>query len=268
MSCHPHCRLMPAFGVDLGAERRHQRLLRLPGHAGARYGDRPLARHSCDLQQRRTGTRGQSSSGRGSSTSIWRSGSPCFGILAVWGRRHRGDLGGALRYLQFPTSRDRSRFSQICGVYLERLDHPDTDDAHVVMSDIFKDMIPDGLVTGPSGSMPPCAARKRGDPCGSAQRAPETASRATIERLMRDKAVAVAEKSGGPRTTRVSFPVSLEERLRGGDRKVEMCLVVESRCARPDAQKIAEALATSGISGHRDRVYRLRGAKLPPARRP
>jgi hypothetical protein len=63
---------------------------------------------------------------------------------------------------------------------------------------------------------------------------------ATIERLMRDRAVACGEiwRAADPR----EFPVPEEERLRGGDRKVEACLLVETLRV-PDAEKIGAALA-------------------------
>ena len=72
------------------------------------------------------------------------------------------------------------------------------------------------------------------------ERPVETALRAAIERLMRDKAVACGEvwRAADP----LEFPVSLEERLRGGDRKIEMCLLVETLRV-PEAEKIAATLA-------------------------
>jgi hypothetical protein len=58
---------------------------------------------------------------------------------------------------------------------------------------------------------------------------------------MQDKAVACGEiwQAADP----LQFPVSLEERLRGGDRKLETCLLVET-LRIPDAEQIAAALAT------------------------
>ena len=46
--------------------------------------------------------------------------------------------------------------------------------------------------------------------------------KATLETLMRDKAVACGEiwRAADP----LEFPISMEERLRGGDRKIEACL--------------------------------------------
>jgi hypothetical protein len=72
------------------------------------------------------------------------------------------------------------------------------------------------------------------------ERPAETALKAAIETLMRDKAVACGEiwRAADP----LEFPVSMEERLRGGDRKIEACLLVETLRV-PEAQKVAAALA-------------------------
>jgi hypothetical protein len=85
------------------------------------------------------------------------------------------------------------------------------------------------------------------------ERPAQAALKATIERLMRDKAVACGEiwQAADPH----AFPVSLEERLRGGDRKIEMCLVVEMPRVS-EAEKIAAALAIE-FPGTEVGVYRL-----------
>jgi len=72
------------------------------------------------------------------------------------------------------------------------------------------------------------------------ERPAETALKASIEPLMRDKAVACTEiwQAADP----LEFPVSTEERLRGGDRKIETCLLVET-LRIPEAEKIAATLA-------------------------
>ncbi len=72
------------------------------------------------------------------------------------------------------------------------------------------------------------------------ERPAETALKAVIERLIRDKAVACGEiwRAADP----LEFPVSMEERLRGGDRKIEACLLVETLRV-PEAESIAVALA-------------------------
>jgi hypothetical protein len=106
-----------------------------------------------------------------------------------------------------------------------------------VMSEIFKDMIRTvcrrtfrlGAMRGT------CVVAVR-----FGERRPEAALEATIERLMRDKAVACGEvwRAADP----LEFPISMEERLRGGDRKIEMCLLVET-LRMPEAEEIALALA-------------------------
>ena len=85
------------------------------------------------------------------------------------------------------------------------------------------------------------------------ERPAETALKAVIERLMRDKAVACGEiwQAADP----LEFPISAEERLRGGDRKIEACLLVETLRV-PEAEKIAAALA-SEFPGTEIGVYRL-----------
>jgi hypothetical protein len=73
------------------------------------------------------------------------------------------------------------------------------------------------------------------------QRPAETELEATIETLMRDKAVACAEVWRA--TDPLELLLSEEERLRGGERKIEACLVVETLRV-PEGEKIAEALAS------------------------
>jgi hypothetical protein len=62
----------------------------------------------------------------------------------------------------------------------------------------------------------------------------------------------------------LEFPVSMEERLRGGDRKIEACLLVETLRV-PDAEKIAGALASEFS---RDRNWSLSAALRNHCRRP
>jgi hypothetical protein len=66
----------------------------------------------------------------------------------------------------------------------------------------------------------------------------DAALRATIERLMRDKAVACGEIWSA--ASALDFPVSEEERLRGGDRKIAACLLIETL-------RVAEAEAIAGV---------------------
>jgi hypothetical protein len=74
-----------------------------------------------------------------------------------------------------------------------------------------------------------------------------------MEALMQDRAVACCEiwQAADP----LEFPISVEERLRGHDRKIEMCLLVETLRV-PDAEKIAAAL-TNTFQSTEIGVYRL-----------
>src|SRR4249920_2362951 len=149
------------------------------------------------------------------------------------GRRHEA-ISGQPRYFNFYVTQSVEVLKS--AAYLGRLDEP-TPMTRTVMSEIFKDMIRTvcrrtfrlgamrgaGVVTVRFGERPA-----------------ETALKAIIERLMRDKAVACGEvwRAADP----LEFPVSMEERLRGGDRKIEACLLVETLRV-PKAEKIAVALA-------------------------
>jgi hypothetical protein len=145
----------------------------------------------------------------------------------------RGDFRGQPRYFYVTQSVDVLKSA----AYLERLDEP-TPMTRTVMSEIFKDMIRTVRHrTYRLGAM-------RGAGVVSVrfgERPAETALKAAIERLMRDKVVACGEiwQAADP----LEFPISTEERLRGGDRKIEACLLVETLRA-PEAEKIAVALAT------------------------
>ena len=121
--------------------------------------------------------------------------------------------------------------------YLGRLDDP-TPMTRTVMSEIFKDMVRTVCHrTFRLGAM-------RGTGVVTvrfSERPEERALKAVLETLMRDKAVACGEiwHAADP----LEFPISTEERLRGGDRKIEACLIVETLRV-PDAEGIAAALAT------------------------
>lgn len=151
------------------------------------------------------------------------------------GRRHEA-VAGEPRYFNFYVTTSSAILKS--AAYLERLDHP-TAMTRTVMSEIFKDMIRTvcdrvfrrgilrgtGVVTVRFG-----------------QRPDEAALQATIERLIRDPAVACGEIWLA--ADKREFPISMEERLRGGDRKIEACLVVET-LRLPDAEKIAVSLAAA-----------------------
>jgi hypothetical protein len=162
------------------------------------------------------------------------------------GRRHEA-ISGQPRYFNFYLTQSAQVLKS--AAYLGRLDQP-TPMTRTVMSEIFKDMIRTvchrvfrlgamrgvGVVAVRFGTRPD-----------------EAALQATIERLMRDRAVACGEiwRAADPR----EFPVSEEERLRGGDRKIEACLLVET-LRLPDAEKIGAALARE-FQGADVGVYRL-----------
>jgi hypothetical protein len=162
------------------------------------------------------------------------------------GRRHEATAGQP-RYFNFYVTQSVDVLKS--AAYLARLDDP-TPMTRTVMSEIFKDMIRTVCHrTFRRGAM-------RGTSVVTVrfgERPVEAALKAAIERLMRDKAVACGEiwRAADPR----EFPVSLEERLRGGDRKIETCLLVETLRAQ-DAEKIAGALANE-FAGTEIGVYRL-----------
>jgi hypothetical protein len=149
------------------------------------------------------------------------------------GRRHEA-ISGQPRYFNFYVTKSAGVLKS--AAYLGRLDEP-TPMTRMVMSEIFKDMIRTvcrrtfrlgamrgtGVVTVRFGERPA-----------------ETALKGAIKTLMRDKAVACGEiwQAADP----LEFPLSMEERLRGGDRKIEACLLVETLRV-PDAERIAVALA-------------------------
>jgi hypothetical protein len=151
------------------------------------------------------------------------------------GRRHEA-IAGEPRFFNFYVTTSSAILKS--PAYLERLDHP-TPMTRTVMSDIFKDMI-----------RTVCdRVYRRGSLRGTGvvtvrfgQRPDEAMLQAAIERLLRDPAVACGEIWLA--ADRRDFPVSLEERLRGGDRKIEGCLVVETlRLA--EAERIAASLAAT-----------------------
>jgi hypothetical protein len=135
------------------------------------------------------------------------------------GRRHEA-VSGHPHYFHFYVTRSVQVLKS--ATYRERVSKP-TPMTRTVMSEIVKDvfrtvchrtlrlgaMRGTGVVTVRLG-----------------ERRAETALKASIEPLMRDKAVACSEiwQAADP----LEFPVSAEERLRGGDQKIETCLLVET----------------------------------------
>jgi hypothetical protein len=162
------------------------------------------------------------------------------------GRRHEA-ISGQPRYFNFYVTQSVEVLRS--AAYLGRLDEP-TPMTRRVMSEIFQDMIRTvcrrtfrlGAMRGTG-----VVAVRFGE--GRT----EAALKATIERLMRDKAVACGEVWRA--ANQLEFPISMEERLRGGDRKIEMCLLVET-LRMPEAEAIAVALAKEFPSAETG-VYRL-----------
>lgn len=149
------------------------------------------------------------------------------------GRRHEA-VSGEPRYFNFYLTRSVEVLKS--EPYLTRLDNP-TPMTRTIMSAVFKDMIRTichrTLRIGAMRGVAVVTLR-------FAERPSTEALKLAIEELIKDKAVACGEiwSAASPR----EFPVSEEERLRGGDRKIDTCLVVETlRLA--DAEAIAATLA-------------------------
>jgi len=162
------------------------------------------------------------------------------------GRRYEA-VSGEPRYFNFYVTQSTDVLKS--AAYLTRLDNP-TPMTRTIMSEVFKDMIRTvchrtfrrGAMRGAG-----VVAVRFGE------RPDETALQATIETLMPEKAVACGEIWSAASAR--EFPVSEEERLRGGDRRIEACLLVETLRV-DDAEKIAAALA-SRFPGAAIGVYRL-----------
>jgi hypothetical protein len=153
------------------------------------------------------------------------------GFLLV--RRHEA-VSGQPRYFNFYVTQSADVLKS--AAYLARLDNP-TPMTRKTMSGIFKDMI-----------RTVCHRTFRlGDGRGAvtiavrfSERPDQQVLKSTIEGLMQDKAVACGEIWSAASAR--EFPVSEEERLRGGDRKIEACLLVETLRV-VDAERIAAALS-------------------------
>jgi hypothetical protein len=162
------------------------------------------------------------------------------------GRRHEA-VSGRPRYFNFYLTESAGILKS--AAYLERLDHP-TPITRKIMSEIFKDMIRTVCHrTLRLGAMRGAAAIT----LRFMERVDQNALRTAAEQLMKDKAVACAEIWSA--ADAATIPVSEEERLRGGDRRIEACLYVET-LREEDAGKIAGTLSgqfSSAAAG----VYRL-----------
>ena len=149
------------------------------------------------------------------------------------GRRYEA-VSGQPKYFNFYLTSSPGVLKS--AAYLERLDHP-TPMTRTVMSGIFKDMIRTVCHrTLRLGSMRGAAAvavrfMEQTDPA---------ALQAEAEELIKDRAVACAEIWSAVSAN--EFPVSEEERLRGGDRKIVACLYVEV-LRLEDAEKLGGRLS-------------------------
>jgi len=162
------------------------------------------------------------------------------------GRRYEA-VSGEPRYFNFYLT--QSAMVLKSDAYLERLDHP-TPMTRKVMSEIFKDMIRTvchrTFRLGAMRGMATVTLR-------FAEWLDQNALKAAIEELMKDKAVAYGEIWSAVGAS--EFPVSEEERVRGGDDRIEACLMIDMlRLA--DAEAIAATLADR-FQGSAVGIYRL-----------
>ena len=149
------------------------------------------------------------------------------------GRRYEA-VSGRLRYFNFYLTQSASVLKS--AAYLERLDHP-TPMTRTVMSGIFKDM--NRTVchrTVRLGAMRGAAAIA----VRFMEAVDQAALKNSLDELITDRAVACGEIWSAASTS--EFPVSEEERLRGGDRKIEACLYVETLRVE-EAERIGAVLA-------------------------
>ena len=149
------------------------------------------------------------------------------------GRRHEA-VSGAPRYFNFYLTESPAVLTS--APYLARLNDP-TPMTRLVMSEIFRDMIRTvcrrTLRLGAMRGTVAVTARF-GKP------ADQGALTGTLESMVRDRVVACGEiwSAVGSR----DLPVAEEERLRGGDRRIDTCLYVETLRQR-DADAIAQTLS-------------------------
>jgi hypothetical protein len=162
------------------------------------------------------------------------------------GRRHEA-VSGQPRYFNFYQTQSADVFKS--KAYLTRLDRP-TPMTRMIMSEVFKDMIRTvchrTFRLGAMRGVATIAVR-------FSERPDESVVKAAVETLMQDRAVACGEIWSA--VSAREFPVSEEERLRGGDRKIEACLVIETLRVG-DAERIAAALSNA-FARSEIGVYRL-----------
>lgn len=151
----------------------------------------------------------------------------------LFGRRHQA-ISGSSSYFNFYVTEGPEVLTS--KPYLERLDHP-TPMTRMIMSDVFINM---------NRTVCRRTARRgafRGAYAVAARfsEAPgQDALAGELDALIRDHAVASGEIWTA--LDSASMPVSMEEKLRGGDRKIAGCLLIDT-LRQPDAERIGERLA-------------------------
>jgi len=149
------------------------------------------------------------------------------------GRRYEA-VSGAPRYFAFYQTDSPEVLSS--AAYLKRLDDP-TPMTRRMMSEVFRNMIRTVCrQTLRLGGMRGASAVT----VRFAEKPDHDALKGLSATMMQDRGVACAEVWTAASAS--EFPVSAEEKLRGGDGKIEACLMVET-LRLPEAKKIAEALA-------------------------
>ena len=156
-------------------------------------------------------------------------------------------LTGQLRYFNYYLTQSAAVLKS--DAYLRRLDNP-TPMTRIVMSEIFKDMNRTvchrafrlGVIRGAAA----VAVRFQ-------ERPDEAQLNAAVQDMLQNEFAACGE--GWIAADPNQFPVSEEERLRGGDRKIDACLLVET-LRISDAEEVAKRISRllpHGAMG----VYRL-----------
>jgi hypothetical protein len=148
-----------------------------------------------------------------------------------FGRRHEA-ISGSNRFFNFYLVDGPEVLTS--KPYLERLDNP-TPMTRMIMSEVFINM-----------NRTICRrAARRGDFRGSHavtvrfdDAVDEAALTARMDELVKDRAVAAAELW----VAADAGPVSMEEKLRGGDKKIKACLIVDTLRQQP-AETLGAALA-------------------------
>lgn len=150
------------------------------------------------------------------------------------GRRYEA-VRGEPRYFNYYVTRSVEVLSS--ADYRMRLNNP-TPMTRMVMSEIFKDMIRtvcrQAFRIGTMRGAVAVAAR-------FGERPDENAMKATLEKLLQDKGIACGEIWSAWGVGKL--PLSEEERLRGGDRSMEGCLLVETLRVQ-GAERVAGILSS------------------------